>query len=121
MLKPTKEETMQYMLLIYGSEDGWQELSDDERQAQTQEYMAISQDSKTKSGAELDEASTATVVRVKDGETLTTDGPFVETKEQLGGFYLVEADNLDDALAVAARIPAARNGGAIEVRPVIEH
>jgi hypothetical protein len=59
-------------------------------------------------------------VRVEDGQTLTTDGPFAETKEQLGGFYMLEADNLDTALEVAARIPAARMGGAVEVRPVVE-
>lgn len=65
-------------------------------------------------------AETATTVRVNAGETLTTDGPFVEAKEFLGGYYLLEADNLDAALAVAARIPAARMGGAIEVRPIVE-
>ena len=72
-------------------------------------------------GAPIQPAETATTVRVQDGQTLTTDGPFIETKEALGGYYLLEADDLDGALEVAARIPAARFGGAIEVRPVVEH
>jgi hypothetical protein len=112
---------MQYALLIYGSGEGWAELSDEEREAQTKEYMAIGMSPQTKGGAELDELSKATTVRVKNGKTLTTDGPFAETKEYLGGFYIVESDNLDEAIEVAARIPAARTGGAIEVRPVIPH
>ena len=72
-------------------------------------------------GAQLQPANTATTVRVQDGRTLTTDGPFAETKEELGGYYLLEADDIDTALEIAARIPAARLGGAIEVRPVVEH
>jgi hypothetical protein len=112
---------MQYALLIYGSGDGWQQLSEDERQAQLGEYMALSERPESRGGAELDEAESATTVRVDNGDTITTDGPFAETKEYLGGFYLVECANLDDAIAFAAKIPAARNGGAIEVRPVIEH
>ena len=71
-------------------------------------------------GHQLQPADTATTVRVEDGRTLTTDGPFADTKEFLGGFYLLEAENLDHALEVAARIPAARMGGAIEVRPIVE-
>ena len=111
----------QYALLIYGSEDGgWDELSAEEKAAQTQVYMDIFRDDRTKTGAELDELSTATTVRVKDGEALTTDGPFAETKEYLGGLYIVECENLDEALEIAARIPAAQRG-AVEVRPVIEH
>jgi hypothetical protein len=112
---------MQYALLIYGSGDGWQQLSEDERQAQMGEYMALSERPEARGGAELDEAESSTTVRVDNGDTITTDGPFAETKEYLGGFYLVECANLDDAIAFAAKIPAARNGGAIEVRPVIEH
>jgi len=111
----------QYALLIYGSEDGgWDELSEEERAAQTRVYMDIGRDSRTTGGAELDELSTATTVRVKDGETLTTDGPFAETKEYLGGFYLVECDNLDEAIEIASRVPAAQRG-AVEVRPVVPH
>ena len=112
---------MQYALLIYGSGDGWEQLSEDEQQGQMQEYTALSERPETRGGADLGELSSSTTVRVKDGETLTTDGPFAETKEYLVGLYLVECDNLDDAIEFASKIPAARNGGAIEVRPVIEH
>ncbi len=112
---------MQYALLIYGSGDGWEQLSTEEQQAQTQEYMALSQSPETQGGADLGDLSSATTIRVDNGDAVTTDGPFAETKEYLGGFYLVECDNLDDALAFAARIPAARTGGAVEVRPVVEH
>jgi hypothetical protein len=112
---------VQYALLIYGSFDGWQELSEDERQQHMQEYMALAQRPETRGGADLAEIATATTVRVQDGETVTTDGPFVETKEFLGGLYLVECENLDDAIDFASKIPAARTGGAIEVRPVVEH
>jgi hypothetical protein len=112
---------VQYALLIYGSGEGWEQLSEDERQTQMQEYMALSQRPETRGGADLGDLSSATTVRVDNGDAVTTDGPFAETKEHLGGFYLVECDNLDDALAFAAKIPAARNGGAIEVRPVVEH
>jgi hypothetical protein len=111
---------MQYALLIYGGGD-WGALSEEEQQAQMQDYMAISRDSKTTGGADLGDLSQATTIRVNDGKTLTTDGPFAETKEYLGGFYLVEAENLDEAIEVAAKIPAARTGGAVEIRPVIEH
>ena len=112
---------MQYALLIYGSGDGWEKLSDEERETQMHEYMALSQSSETRGGADLGELSSATTVRVNGTETVTTDGPFAETKEYLGGFYLVECDTIDEAIAFAAKIPAARTGGAIEVRPVVEH
>jgi hypothetical protein len=112
---------VQYALLIYGSGDGWEQQSKEEQEAQIQEYMALSQRPETRGGADLGELSSATTVRVNGGETLTTDGPFAETKEYLGGFYLVECESLDDAIALAAKIPAARTGGAIEVRPVVEH
>ena len=71
-------------------------------------------------GAQLQPVETATTVRVQDGQTLTTDGPFADTKEVFGGYYVFEADNLDEAIELAARIPAARLGGAVEVRPVVE-
>jgi hypothetical protein len=112
---------VQYALLIYGSGDGWEQLSREEQEAQMKEYMALSQQPETQGGADLGDLSSATTVRVDNGEAVTTDGPFAETKEYLGGFYLVECDNLDDALAFAAKIPAARSGGAVEVRPVVEH
>jgi hypothetical protein len=112
---------VQYALLIYGSGDGWEQLSREEQEAQMKEYMALSQQPETQGGADLGDLSSATTVRVDNGESVTTDGPFAETKEYLGGFYLVECENLDDALAFAAKIPAARSGGAVEVRPVVEH
>jgi hypothetical protein len=111
---------MQYALLIYLADGRWEQLTEAEQQAQTEQYMAISRDPKTKSGADLGDLSKATTVRVENGKTLTTDGPFAETKEYLGGFYLIEADNLDEAIEVAGKIPAAQRG-AIEVRPVVEH
>ncbi|MBA3844321.1 MAG: YciI family protein [Actinobacteria bacterium] len=110
---------MKYALLIYGSDAEWEGLSDDERNAMYSEYAAVSETAGIFGGAELQAADTATTVRVHAGETLTTDGPFAETKEVLGGLYLFEADNLDDAIAVAARIPAARTGS-VEVRPIVE-
>jgi hypothetical protein len=112
---------VKYALLIYSNANAWDGLSEDERNAQMGEYMAISNSPGILGGQELAGTDTATTVRVQNGNTLTTDGPFVETKESLGGFYLFEADDLDAALEMAARIPAARNGGAIEVRPVVEH
>lgn len=113
---------MQYMLLIYTGEakETFDGLSEAEQQAITEEYMAIMQDPRVTAGAQLQPTQTATTVRVADGQTLATDGPFIETKEALGGYYLLQADDLDAALALASRIPAARMGGAIEVRPVVE-
>jgi hypothetical protein len=113
---------MKYMLQIYLSEaseelDG---LSEDERKAITEEYLAVGRSEGVAGRAELQPSSTATTVRVQDGRTLTTDGPFAETKEVLGGYYLLDADDLDHAIELASRIPAARLGGAVEVRPVVE-
>jgi len=108
------------MLLIYANNEGWDELSEDEQNAIFQEYLDIQADPRTLGGDQLQPTSTATTVRVQDGRTLTTDGPFLETKEELGGYYLFEADDLDAAIEVASRIPAARHGGAVEVRPVVE-
>jgi hypothetical protein len=113
---------MKYALLIFGggSMDEYNRLSEDEQRSITGEYMAISQEDGALGGEQLQPSDTATTVRVDDGRTLTTDGPFAETKEALGGFYLFEADDLDRAIEIASRIPAARMGGAIEVRPVVE-
>jgi hypothetical protein len=113
---------MQYMLLIYSGtvRESWESLPEEEQRAITSEYFAISEAPGVTGGNQLQPAETATTVRVEDGRTLTTDGPFVETKEELGGYYLFEADDLDAALEIAARIPAARMGGAVEVRPVVE-
>jgi hypothetical protein len=112
---------MQYMLLIYGNDEEWESRSDEEKQAIYAEYRAVSESPGIAGGAELQPATTATTVRVNgNGEALTTDGPFADTKEVLGGYFLFEADDLDAAIDVAARIPAARTGGAVEVRPVVE-
>ena len=116
---------MQYMLLIYGSEESWAALSDDERNTMYEEYFALSRDlrgqGKLISSHELQPTETATTVVVRDGDTLVTDGPFAETKEVLGGYYLIAADSLDEAIEWAARIPSARTGK-VEVRPVVmEH
>jgi hypothetical protein len=111
---------MKYALLIYGTDEDWDSRSEEEKAAIYGEYFALSGEKGVFGGAELAEASTATTVRVRDAETLTTDGPFAETKEVLGGLYLLEADNLDEAISFAARIPGARHG-AIEVRPLVEH
>jgi len=112
---------MQYMLLIYANEAAFNSLSEAEGQAIMAEFQAFTQgiisQGKFKAGDRLLDVATATTVRVQGGKTLTTDGPFAETREQLGGYYLIEADDLDDAIAIAARIPAARMGS-IEVRPV---
>jgi hypothetical protein len=113
---------MQYMLQIYSGDamDVWESLSEDEQKAVSGEYYAIGEAHGISGGAQLQPATTATTVRVQDGRTLTTDGPFAETKEALGGYYLLDAEDLDAAIELAARIPAARMGGAIEVRPVVE-
>jgi hypothetical protein len=104
---------MKYAILIYSSEEGPADPESRER------YMALSERESTVGGAQLQPVATATTVRVANGEVLTTDGPFVETKEVLGGFYLIDVPNLDDALEFAATVPAARNGGAVEVRPIV--
>jgi hypothetical protein len=110
---------MKYMALIYGNEEAWDALSEDEQQRVSERYMALAREPVTVGGDELQDPDTATTVRVRDGETLTTDGPFAETKEQLGGYYLIDCASLDEALEFAARIPAAERG-AVEVRPVVE-
>jgi hypothetical protein len=113
---------MQYLLLIYDDEKKIQTMAESDRKAWMDEYGTFTQDiiksGHMKAGDALEPVSTATTVRVRDGKTTTTDGPFAETKEQLGGYYLVEAKNLDDAIEVASRIPSARTGS-IEVRPVM--
>ena len=112
---------MQYMLLIYGDESAWEGMSEEDRAAGDSmwvEYTKWLKDSGAYvAGDALAPTTAATNVRVRDGQTLTTDGPFAETKEQLGGYYLIDVDNLDDAIAAAARCPGAF-GGTMEVRPV---
>jgi len=114
---------MKYMLLIYHEEQGWDALTEAERQDIYAEYGKFTQEliasGNYVDGSELHPTSTATTVRVRDVKPLATDGPFTETKEQLGGYYVIEAANLDEAIGIAARIPSARTGS-IEVRPVAE-
>ncbi len=115
---------MQYALLIYGDEDVPERRTDDDRTAcyaESSGYTAgLRTDGKLLGGEELQPVATATAVRVRNGDTLVSDGPFAETKEVLGGFYLIDADSLDDAIDAAARIPSARIG-TIEVRPIAIH
>ncbi len=114
---------MKYLLLIYGDETAWSNASPEETGAEVGEYAAYTQWLQDQGwmlgGDALHPTSTATTVRVQGGETLATDGPFAETKEQLGGYYLIECENLDQAIEAASRLPAARHGS-VEVRPVME-
>jgi hypothetical protein len=113
---------MQYLLLIYRNEAELGRMTPEDRQKMSAEYGTYTQSiiasGNFKAGDGLQPTTTATTVRVRDGKTLTTDGPFAETREQLGGYYLVDAKDLDAAIAMAARIPGARDGS-IEVRPVM--
>jgi hypothetical protein len=116
---------MNYLLLIHhGStptpEDpqAWARLSEEEQKAVVADYQAISQTPGVTPGQRMQAPEMATTVRVQDGKTITTDGPYVEMKEALGGYLYFEADDLDAAIALAARIPAARLGGAVEIRPL---
>ena len=118
---------MKYMLLIHQGDtptpndpEAWARLSEDEQKAVYADYMALNQTPGVTPGLEMQDPATATTVRVENGQTLTTDGPFVAVKEALGGYLFFEADDLDAAIALAARIPAARHGGAVEVRPIVE-
>jgi hypothetical protein len=112
---------MKYMLMIHSDERAWAEMTESERNQMMGEYMQLSENLKATgkwlAGAPLQPTSTATSVRVRDGKRLVTDGPFAETREQLGGYYLIDAKDLDAAIAIAARIPGARFGS-IEVRPI---
>lgn len=111
---------MKYMLLIYADEKSWTEP---ERQHCYGESTELAQDLKAKgryiAASPLQPVATATSVRVREGKRTVTDGPFAETREQLGGFFMIEAKDLDEAIAIAGRIPAARKG-TVEIRPVIE-
>ncbi len=113
---------MEFLALVYGDPDTWERLSEDERSTAYEGYVAVSRDA-TAAGAlvdasELESTTAATSVRVRNGDTLVTDGPYAEVKESLGGYYLFSCDSLEDAIDWAAKIPAAWTGGAIEVRPV---
>lgn len=113
---------MKYMLLIHDDEQAFAKLSDAERRAIYDEYARFTREITASGhfieGYELQPSTTATIVRVRGGKRVVTDGPFAETREQFGGYYLVEAASLDEALDLAARIPSARTGS-IEVRPVV--
>lgn len=112
---------MQYLAVIYADEDAWASASEQEREAGYAEYRRFADEARAAGvlagGEELEHTSTATTVRVRDGEQLVTDGPFAELKEAIGGFFALECESIEEACAWAARIPAARSG-AVEVRPV---
>ena len=114
---------MKYMLLIYHEEQGWDSITDAEREQIYGEYRSLRGELEARGqwldGSELQPVATATAVRVRDGKELVTDGPFAETHEQLGGYFLIEAKDLDEATSIAARIPSARTG-TVEVRPLME-
>jgi hypothetical protein len=112
---------MQYLLLIYHSEADWAKVADAQREPIYREYRQLREQLSEKGqylgGSQLEPTARATTVRIRDGQRVVTDGPFAETKEQLGGYFLMEADDLGEAIAVAGRIPAAREGS-IEIRPL---
>ncbi len=114
---------MKYMLLIYHDEHRWSELGESDRQQIYGEYRKLREELQSRgqflNGSQLQPVTTATSIRVRDGKEIVTDGPFAETHEQLGGYFLIEARNLDEANEIAARIPSARMG-TIEVRPLVE-
>jgi len=115
---------VRYILLIHDDEAEWEAMSEKEREAIGAEFLAFNEELRAAGalvvGNELQPASTATVVSVRDSDTIVTDGPFAETKEVLGGYYLVDAETLEDAQAWAAKVPSARFGH-VEVRPVALH
>jgi hypothetical protein len=119
---------MQYVMLIHQGDtptpsdpEAWAKLSPDEQQQIADDYQAVNRTPGVTPGLWMQPPELATTVRVQDGKTLTTDGPFVSVKEALGGYLIMEADDLDAAIELASRIPAARLGGAVEVRPVVEY
>jgi len=113
---------MQYLLLCYADEKGWEELGEGRQAAIMDEYgawgQAIVKSGHYRASAKLGPTSASTTLREQNGKRITTDGPFAETREQLGGFHLIECKDLDEALAIAGRIPTLRAGGTVEVRPV---
>ena len=115
---------MQYLLLIYGEEARWNEIEQKERDAVLEEYMSftksIAQSGNYRGGNELHRTARAKTVRLRNGKKVVTDGPFAETKEALGGYYLIEAGDIDEAVEIAARIPSVR-WGSVEIRPIIPH
>ena len=127
MGRPTQRRNDEVHALIHQgdaptpyAQDEWARLSEDEQKAVYSAYQAINETPGVSPGVQMQPPETATTVRVQDGKTLTTDGPFVAVKEALGGFFFFEADDLDGAIELASRVPAARMGGAVEVRPLAE-
>ena len=119
---------MQYVMLIHQGDtptpfdqEAWGRLSAEEQQQIYADYQALHQTTGVTAGLGMQPPELATTVRVQDGKTLTTDGPFVSVKEALGGYFILDADDLDAAIEIASRVPAARLGGAVEVRPVVEY
>jgi hypothetical protein len=112
---------MRYALLIHERPGSYDGLGPDELQALTAEYFAVRNDPRVVDGGRLQPADTATTVRMRDGRPLVSDGPFAETKEVFGGWFLLEADDLDAALELAERIPAIRMGGSVEIRALVEY
>lgn len=115
---------MQYLMLIYDAESSWAKMSSADQAKMYEEYGRFTNEIKASgkhvAGHQLKPVATATTVRVRDGKRVATDGPFAETKEQLGGFYLINANDLDEAIAIAGKIPSAKVGS-IEVRPIVVH
>ena len=113
---------MEYLALVYDNPDAWESMSEAERGAAYEGYMAVARDAEAAGAlvdaAELESTAAATSVRVRGGDAVVTDGPYAEVKESLGGYYLFSCDSMEEAIAWAAKIPAAWHGGAIEVRPV---
>src|SRR5437016_5252147 len=110
---------MKYALLIYDKPGAHEALGDEERKAVYGEYAALSNDPRCVGGAQLQSVQAATTVRVEDAKTLTTDGPFADTKEVFGGYYVFEVEDLDQAIELAARVPSALLGGKVEIRPLV--
>jgi hypothetical protein len=111
---------MKYALLVYTKPGSLEALSEDELAKVHGQYMAVNDNPGMAGGAQLQPTATATTVRVHDGQTLVTDGPFADTKEVFGGFYLLEASDIDKAIEVASQIPSTWMGGSVEIRPVVE-
>ena len=121
MILSKEAHDMRYALLIHEDPGSYDGLGDDELRALTGEYLALRDDPRIVDGGRLKPIETTTTVRVQNGETLVADGPFADTKEVFGGYFLMDAQDLDGAIEIAARIPAARMGGVVEIRPLVEY
>jgi hypothetical protein len=114
---------MRYLMQIFQGEalEAWSQLSEEEQHGIAADYAALNETAGVTPGEWLAQPDAATTVRVRDGATVTTDGPFTDTKEALGGYFMFEAEDLDAAIAVAATVPATRFGGAVEIRPLVQY